>query len=71
MMKSADVRKLPLGLYRLYWHSGGSSLACVGALSNGDRWFACANWTSDAPAGIASSAWCLVGEAIRIDGGEE
>lgn len=67
-MKRAEVQKLPLGLYRLYWKAGGQSLACVGSLSNGDRWFACANWTSDTPAGIASTAWRLVGEAIRIDG---
>lgn len=68
-MMRADVQKLPHGLYRLYWHGGRSSLACVGSLSNGDRWFACANRTSDAPTGIASIGWLDVGEAILIDGG--
>jgi len=34
------------GLYRVYWTSGGSSLAAVGSTANGDRWLAPTNWIS-------------------------
>jgi hypothetical protein len=37
--------KLPLGLYRVFWKSGGSSVAAIGMLGNGDRWLAPTNWT--------------------------
>lgn len=36
--------KPALGLYRVYWKSGGSSLAAVGQLPDGSRWLAPANW---------------------------
>jgi hypothetical protein len=45
-MKKSDVQKLPHGLYRLYWKSGGTSLAAVGSMPNGDRWMAPVNWIS-------------------------
>lgn len=32
------------GLYRVYWKDGGSSLASIGMLGNGDRWLAPVNW---------------------------
>ncbi len=35
---------LTLGLYRIYWKSGGVSLAAVGQTENGDRWLAPTNW---------------------------
>jgi len=38
----------PLGLYRVYWESGGSSLAAIGFDSKGDRWIAPTNWLSTA-----------------------
>jgi hypothetical protein len=34
----------PLGLYRVHWKSGGSSLAAIGMMENGDRWIAPTNW---------------------------
>lgn len=40
------VAKLPLGLYRIYWDSGGSSLAAVGNSPDGRRWMAPINWVS-------------------------
>jgi len=45
-MKKSDVAKLKLGVYRIYWKSGGSSVAAVGALYDGTRWVAPANWTA-------------------------
>jgi hypothetical protein len=56
-MKPHQVAKLPLGIYRLHWRSGGFSLASVGQLHNGHKWFACANWSSDSIRGIASTLW--------------
>lgn len=38
----------PLGLYRVYWESGGSSLAAIGFDSKGDRWIAPTNWLTTA-----------------------
>lgn len=37
----------PLGLYEIFWKSGGSSLAAIGNMKNGIRWIAPTNWTSD------------------------
>ncbi len=45
--------KMKHGLYRIHWKSGGSSLASVGSMHNGDRWIAPTNWTSDSnPTGL-------------------
>jgi hypothetical protein len=44
-MNQQDAKKLPHGLYRIYWKQGGSSLASMGSCYNGDRWFAPCNWT--------------------------
>lgn len=45
-MTSDDVRKLPLGLYRVFWYEAPdrSSLAAVGQNSKGEYWFAPTNW---------------------------
>jgi ABC-type cobalamin transport system permease subunit len=43
-MTKAEVRTVPVGVYRVYWTTGGSSLAMLGVLPNGDRWLAPANW---------------------------
>jgi hypothetical protein len=32
------------GLYRVFWKSGGSSLASIGVTSDGGRWLAPINW---------------------------
>jgi hypothetical protein len=45
----ADTR-LPPGLYRIYWTSGGSSLAAVGCAPVGRNWIAPINWTRSWPA---------------------
>jgi hypothetical protein len=34
----------PPGLYRIYWKSGGDSLAAVGMTHEGARWLAPINW---------------------------
>jgi len=43
-MTREAVQKLPLGVYRIFWKSGGSSLAAVGNDYAGKRWFAPVNW---------------------------
>ncbi len=68
-MKNKEVQKLKHGVYRLHWKSGGYSLATVGSLENGNRWFACANWVSGSDEGIAASGedWKTVKKAVLIE----
>lgn len=65
-MTDEEARFLDCGLYRLHWVSGGPSLAAVGQLHDGRRWFAPVNWTADASDGVALSAWQLVARAERL-----
>ncbi len=41
--------KLRLGVYRLWWKSGGWSFASVGQDREGRYWFAPSNWVSGVP----------------------
>lgn len=59
------VQSLKFGPHLLYWRIGGVSLALVGGLHDGRRWFAPANWTSKEPDGIASSDWSLIHDAAE------
>ena len=54
-------------VYILYWKSGGSSLAAVGSLINGDRWFAPINWVAGNAGGIASTDWHMVKNVYYFD----
>jgi hypothetical protein len=45
-VKKADAQLLRHGVYRVFWKSGGSSLASVGSTYDGTRWMAPTNWTS-------------------------
>ncbi len=45
-MKREKVQKLHHGLYKVWWKSGGSSLAAVGSTITGKRWIAPTNWVS-------------------------
>ena len=72
-MTLAEARKLAHGLYRLHWRKkagGGSSLAVVGSMNSGARWFACANWTGKDGKGIPGSdnakSWAMVKKAELI-----
>ncbi len=62
-------KDLKLGIYRLHWKSGGTSLAAVGMESDGSYWFAPTNWLSPHHSSIPSfSRWDDVErlEEVRI-----
>ena len=66
-MTKAQAANQPLGVYRLYWKDGGrESLATVGMLHDGTRWFAPVNWTARDVAGIASTKWRLVERMEKV-----
>jgi hypothetical protein len=43
-MTRKEANKLALGVYRIFWKSGGSSVAAVGFDYKGNRWIAPCNW---------------------------
>lgn len=43
-MTRAEARKLENGVYRVFWKSGGDSVAAVGRTADGSAWLAPANW---------------------------
>lgn len=43
----SDFLNCDLGIYKIYWKSGGSSVAAIGNDYEGNRWVAPANWTCD------------------------
>jgi hypothetical protein len=45
-----------LGVYRIFWKVGGSSVASVGQMNDGAKWFAAANWTNT----TVSTDWTFV-----------
>ena len=47
-MTKVEEGKLPLGLYRLFWKSGGWSLSSVGQDQHGNKWIAPVNWSNGA-----------------------
>jgi hypothetical protein len=65
-MTQEQAQQLGHGVYELYWKDGSSSVAAVGSLHDGTRWFAPINWTSKDAAGIASAKWRLVDHVRRI-----
>lgn len=58
-MTAAEAMRLRIGLYRIFWSTGGTSLAAVGALHDGRRWMAPCNWTSGA-LDVATDRWRAV-----------
>lgn len=66
-----EMRQRKLGAYRLYWKSGGSSVAAVGMAYDGTRWFAPANWTTGSVnaslAALVSTDWSGVERVELIE----
>ena len=46
-IKIIDMTKIKYGVYRVYWKCGGSSVAAIGGMHNGDLWIAPSNWTNE------------------------
>ena len=65
-MTRDEAQKLGHGVFRLFWKSGGSSVASVGSLHDGTRWFAPSNWVSKTAGGITSTDWRKVDSAQLI-----
>ena len=66
-MKPEQVRKLKLGLYRIFWNKGegeGSVLAAVGMKADGDRWMAPVNWIAPS---MAQDEWDSVSKVELIE----
>jgi hypothetical protein len=67
-MDTYEASALFPGIYRLHWVEGGSSLAAVGMLHDGTRWFAPINWTGIVQERIACVKWEMVESAeVVID----
>ena len=47
IFRGSELLSCPHGIYKIYWKSGGSSLASIGSMHNGERWIAPINWTSE------------------------
>lgn len=45
-MTRAEAKKLVNGVYRVWWKSGGSSVAAIGRTADGSAWLAPSNWIS-------------------------
>ncbi len=67
-MTREEAKKLPLGLYRIYWKQGGYSLAAIGQLDDGNRWMAPINWTNKSEKNICTSThWKYVKSVKRFN----
>jgi len=53
------------GLYRVFWKSGGSSLASVGMKADGGMWLAPINWITPT---VDQSDWAMVARLYRLAG---
>lgn len=66
-----QMRHRKLGVYRLHWRSGGTSVAAVGMLYDGTRWYAPANWTTGSmeadPAHLIGTDWSRIERADLIE----
>ena len=63
-MSPEQARQLSPGLYRIHWNSGGTSLAAVGILPNGDGWLAPCNWSAPTE---DQSQWARVEQCESLD----
>lgn len=45
-MKYSKLKDIDLGLYKVFWKSGGCSFCAIGQGNDGTRWIAPTNWSS-------------------------
>jgi hypothetical protein len=65
-MKNKKFNKLKLGLYRVYWKSGGTSVAAIGQTSDGTKWVAPTNWTGTPEVGTNLVGIAVINYASEI-----
>lgn len=68
-MKREDIKKIPHGLYEIYWKEsdgGGKSIGAVGSTETGDRWLAPTNWIAIASGKDTIKAWRYVERIKKI-----
>lgn len=65
-MTTQESQQLPHGLYFLLWKSGGASMAAVGILHDGTRWYAPVNWTNESHEKVTSCNWAYVESAYLV-----
>jgi hypothetical protein len=65
-----DAKGLARGLYRVYWKSGGVSIAAVGVTMDGYHWLAPCNWAciNSQVADYCKESWELVERVELIEG---
>lgn len=56
------------GLYRVYWKSGGTSLAAIGVTDDGGRWLAPINWLKPS---VVFTEWDRIDKLERVVEGYE
>jgi hypothetical protein len=61
-----EGEELSSGLYEIFWKEGGSSLASIGVLFDGTRWYAPCNWTGSSGESIASSDWTQIAYVVPV-----
>lgn len=61
-MTKSQVEMLDHGVYRIYWKSGGYSLASVGSDERGERWYAPTNWLI-----VPGFDWSAVSHASLVE----
>ena len=59
-MIEKEVRKLGPGLYRIFWKTGGVSLAAVGVTEDGKLWMAPTNWVTLLDRADYRKTWAMV-----------
>lgn len=65
-MTDGEFQALPLGLYRVYWRSGGSSLAAIGMSASGGRWLAPCNWLEPVKEFNANRHWASISHVTML-----
>ena len=64
-----DPSRIKLGIYRVHWSSGGSSLASIFMDEGGTRWIAPTNWIQ--PGKLATVGWGAVERLEPLSGAFE
>lgn len=64
-MTKKEVDELRVGIYRVFWESGGYSITSVGVTRNGGRWLAPTNWVAPT---VEQDIWSGIIKVERVCG---